>query len=206
MRETLDFWRNLISDPRRVAAVAPSGAALADLMTREITARDGPVIELGPGTGVFSRRLIERGVPESGLILVESGETFAAELALRFPSATVLHMDARRLNSVSLPGGVLAGAVVSGLPLLSMPAPTILRILRGAFSQLRDDGAYYQFTYGARCPVSSAILKRLGLRATCIGRVSANLPPASVYRISRHQRADSPQASESVPQLVAPGQ
>ena len=185
MRETLDFWRNLVSDPRRVGAVAPSSGALADMMTRDIAARDAPVIELGPGTGVFSKRLIERGIPESDLILLESGRDFAAELALRYPAATVLNMNARRLKGLRLPGARRAGAVVSGLPLLSMPATDVLRILHGALEHLRDDGAIYQFTYGARCPVSSAMLKRLGLQARCIGRVPINLPPASVYRIRR---------------------
>lgn len=189
MRETLDFWRSFISDPRRMGAVAPSSDALAELITREISARDAPVIELGPGTGVFSRRLLERGIPESQLVLMEAGEALAAELARRFPTATVHHMDARRLSGIALPDGLRAGAIVSGLPLLAMPAPTVLRILRGAMSHLREDGALYQFTYGVRCPVPTAMLKRLGLRADCIGWVTVNLPPASVYRIRRDPEA-----------------
>ncbi len=182
MQETLNFWRNLIADPRRVSAIAPSSAALADLITSEITADNAPVLELGPGTGVFTHRLIERGIPESQLILVESGDAFAYRLARSFPKATVLHMDAGRLR-IAAP--VKAGAMISGLPLLSMPPSTVMRIMRGAFANLRDAAAFYQFTYGYRCPVPPVLLSRLELQATSLGRVFGNLPPASVYRIER---------------------
>lgn len=189
MQGALGFWRSFISDPKRVSAIAPSGAALASLITREITVHHAPVIELGPGTGVFTRSLIKRGIPEEQLILVESGTTFIARLEAAFPGATVLHLDARQLNSTSLLGGKRAGAVVSGLPLLSMPKQAVMRIMHSAFSHLREDGAVYQFTYGVGCPVPSAVLQRLGLRATNIGFATANLPPASVYRISRDPSA-----------------
>jgi phospholipid N-methyltransferase len=58
-------------------------------------------------------------------------------------------------------------------------------ILTGAFFYLRPGGAFYQITYGPHCPVADVILDRLGLQATRIGQTFRNLPPASVYRISR---------------------
>jgi phospholipid N-methyltransferase len=66
-----------------------------------------------------------------------------------------------------------------------MPAKTVIGILDGAFRHLRPEGAFYQFTYGPRCPIPRAILDRLGLKAVKIGRAVANVPPASVYRITR---------------------
>ena len=43
----------------------------------------------------------------------------------------------------------------------------------------------YQFTYAPRCPVPSSVLAQAGLSAELVGRTLRNLPPASVYRISR---------------------
>ena len=40
-----------------------------------------------------------------------------------------------------------------------------------------------------QCPVSKAQLDELGLKANCIGRVLLNIPPASVYRITRIKAA-----------------
>lgn len=183
--DVLAFLRAGLRDPRRVGAVAPSGRALARLITSEIGDASGPVIELGAGTGVFTRALLDRGIPERHLILVEADPHLARMLQTRFPAAQVLAMDAGHLRRLDLCDGHGAGSVVSGLPLLSMPRREIMSVLRGAFRRLRSDGALYQFTYGPRCPVPGAILKQLGLRAQRIGWVANNLPPAFVYRIER---------------------
>jgi phospholipid N-methyltransferase len=178
------FFRSWISSPHMVGAIAPSGEALADLITREITPACAPVIELGPGTGVFTRKLLERGIREEDLTLVEYGSEFASVLQLRFPRARVLWMDAGRLGADIVEDGSV-GAVVSGLPLLNMSPKKAISILRGAFRGLRRNGAFYQFTYGPRFPVSRPILERLGLKAVRLGYTMNNLPPATVYRVSR---------------------
>jgi phosphatidylethanolamine/phosphatidyl-N-methylethanolamine N-methyltransferase len=163
----------------------PSSKSLATLITREIVLSDAPDIELGAGTGVFTRHLIRRGIPQEQLALIESGASFAQTLQAEFPSSRVLCMDAIRLREVELFDGLKAGAVVSGLPLLSMAPLQVARVLRGAFVHLRLEGTFYQFTYGPRCPVPRLILERLGLQADYVGKTIANFPPAAVFRISR---------------------
>lgn len=185
--EAVGFLQAWIRNPLRVAAVAPSGRALAALITSEISHEIGPVIELGPGTGAFTRALIARGVREEDLALIEFGSEFAAALHFRYPRAHTLWMDATRLRTVELFAGRPAGAVVSGLPFLSMPPRKVIAILTGAFRKMKPDGAFYQFTYGPRCPVSLRLLDHLGLEAERVGATLANLPPAAVYRIRRRQ-------------------
>lgn len=186
------FFRTWISDPFRVAAIAPSGQSLGRLITSEIDTNHAPVLELGPGTGVFTRALLDRGLRESDLILVEYGAEFSDVLNRRFPNAYILNLDAGRLIDFELPVSSGVGAVVSGLPLLSMSPRKVMAILRGAFSHLRAGGSFYQFTYGPRCPVPRPILDRLGLKATRIGGTVRNLPPASVYRITRRRSTIGP--------------
>jgi phospholipid N-methyltransferase len=181
----LSFFLAWLANPRRVGAIVPSSAALADAITADLTPASAPVIELGPGTGVFTRSIIARGVPEHRLALIENGAEFVDKLQRDFPEASVHRMDATRLKHVELFDGEGAGAVVSGIPLLLMPMKHVIALLDGAFDLLRTDGAFYQFTYGRGSPISRAILDRLGLSATRIGGTFANLPPASVYRIRR---------------------
>jgi phospholipid N-methyltransferase len=183
--DLLHFLRSQRSNPEKLGAVVPSGDALAGLITKGIDASHAPVIELGAGTGVFTRALIARGVDEGDLTLIESGPNFLKMLHERFPRAHVVKADAARLIGLELyaPGSV--GAVVSGLPLLSMSPRKIMGVITGAFHYLREDGAFYQFTYGPRCPVPKAIRERLGLESKRIGRTLRNLPPATVYRITR---------------------
>src|SRR6201994_3248497 len=190
------FFRDWLSDPLRVASIFPSSKSLGQLITREITAQHAPVIELGPGTGVFTRHLIERGIAERNIALIECGEKFAALLTEKFPSAHVFRTDASMLSQIELFGGKLAGAVVSGLPLVSMPNQKVSTILQSAFAHLQPEGSFYQFTYGLYCPISKNILERCGLRAQRLGGTFLNLPPASGYRISRISlTSDSPEAS-----------
>lgn len=183
--DVLRFFRAWLVNPLRVSSITPSSAALANLMVSEISPQTGLVIELGPGTGVFTRALIKQGVREEMLILVEKGEEFAAMLGQRFPRARLLNIDAADIGDTIDPDTALSGAVVSGLPLLSIPSKTVAAILAGSFAHLREDGCFYQFTYGPRCPVPNTVLEQLGLRATRIGRTLRNIPPATVYRISR---------------------
>lgn len=189
------FFRSWISAPLRVSAVAPSGKALARLMTREVLPADGPVLELGAGSGAFTRALLARGCKECDLTLVEYCADFAELLRRRFPKARVLRMDASRLAHHELFPEKKAGSVVSGLPLLSIPPQKVAEIIQGAFHHIRPNGAFYQFTYGPRCPVPRQVLEHFELKATRIGRTVRNLPPATVYRITR---------STLVPGLNAP--
>lgn len=183
--EAYSFFRSWLRDPLLVAAVAPSGRALAALITSEISPDTGPVIELGPGTGAFTRALIARGVSQEDLALIELEPDFAVALQNRYPYACTVRIDAASLWRVDLFDGRPAGAVISGLPLLAMPSQKVLAILISAFRKMRADGVFYQFTYGPRCPVSAMILDRLGLMAERIGGTLVNFPPAGVYLIRR---------------------
>src|SRR5258705_2120138 len=111
------FFRALACSPRAVGAIALSGANLASLITSEITAASGPVLELGPGTGVFTEALLERGVRESDLTLIEYGSDFMRLLQARFPTARVLWVDAASMASHDLVEQPFGG-LVSGVPLL----------------------------------------------------------------------------------------
>jgi len=184
--DAFTFLKLWTTDARNIGALTPSGPALADLMTSEITQNSGPIIELGPGTGVLTHAILKRGIASSDITLIENNADFAKMLSIRFPASRVLCMDASKINRIEkLAGGMKHGAVISGLPLLSMPSRVIMGVMNSAFMALREGGAFYQFTYGPACPVPRIVLERLNLKATKIGYTVANIPPATVYRITR---------------------
>lgn len=185
LADRLQFVRAWLRNPEAVAAIAPSGRALAELITREIGAGTGRVLELGSGTGAFAAALLARGVDEGDLTLVEQEEGFARLLARRYPRSTVLASDAETIGGSENDASACFGAVVCGLGLLNMPAEQVERILVAAFARSRADAALYLFTYGRRCSVPPEVLGRLNLDAQRIGTTCRNLPPASVYRLSR---------------------
>ena len=170
----------------RTGAVAPSSNALAQLITRDIEADGGPVIELGPGTGAFTRCILAKGLPEHDLTLVENSPSFTALLRQRYPTAQLLEMDVTRMRHGDPRWqSRQAQAVISGLPLLTMGLRAQWNVVGACMQSLRPGAALYQFTYMAKCPVAPQVLSRLGLRAERIGGSLLNVPPASVYRISR---------------------
>lgn len=183
--DALHFLQEFCRDPRNIAAILPSGRALASLITRQIDGATGPVLELGAGTGVFTQALLDRGVDGSALTLVEREASFARLLRQRYPEATVVCTDAAHLHD--LPPGSF-GAVVCGLGLLNLTASQVEAILRATFASLRPDGAFFLFTYRRHCSVPPDMLERLDLVATRVGGTFRNIPPASVHRIERRAR------------------
>jgi phosphatidylethanolamine/phosphatidyl-N-methylethanolamine N-methyltransferase len=183
--DALSFLSAWISNPGHVGAITPSSVALAELITREISVTSGSIIELGAGTGAFTRAVLARGVKEEELTLIEYLPKFADLLQHRYPKARVLCMDAVHLHEHNLFENAPASAVISGLPLLNMSPRKVISILRGAFSQMASGGVFYQFTYGSHCPVPRVLLDRFGLRETRLGCTFLNFPPATVYRITR---------------------
>ncbi|WP_459615039.1 class I SAM-dependent methyltransferase [Bordetella sp. 2513F-2] len=188
LSDHLNFYRAWRANPRSIGAVLPSSPALAAAITREIDPARGPVLELGSGTGAFTRALRARGVAEHDLALIEMDPAFARRLEERYPMAQVCQVDAAKLAEATLLDGRQAAAAVCGLPLLNMPLRQQVYILRGTFSHLQPDGACYLFTYGWRCPIPPRVLARLGLRARRIDRVYLNVPPAQVWKLTRRRR------------------
>lgn len=178
--DEMRFIRSWLEKPLAIGAVTPSGKVLARTMARYVDpATSGPVVELGPGTGPVTEALVEEGIDPARLVLIEFNPTFCKLLRARYPTATVVQGDAYGLRH--LLGGMLqrpAAAVVSGLPLVTKPVGTRLRLLREALELLRPGAPFIQFTYG----VVSPIPKRLaGVRAEASERIWKNMPPARVW-------------------------
>ena len=186
LRRQRRFLGTVVKEPWSVGALAPSSRRLADHMAADIAA-GARVIELGAGTGSLTRAILAAGVEPSDLLVIERNEAFSEMLRKRFPGISVITGDALGLHrhAGALPGP--ADFVVSGLPLLLFTPGRKLRLLRQVFSVLTEEGAFHQFTYGARCPVERAVLRRLGLEATLLRFTPMNLPPAFVYRLQRHR-------------------
>src|SRR5580704_12978342 len=153
------FIRSWIERPLSIGAVTPSGKNLARTMARYVDpTSNGPVVELGPGTGPVTEALVEAGVSPSRLVLVEFNPTFCRILRSRYPDATLVQGDAysmRRLLEALLLQP--AAAVVSGLPLVTKPIKERLRLIRDAFDLMVPGAPFVQFTYSVAAPLPKQI-------------------------------------------------
>jgi phosphatidylethanolamine/phosphatidyl-N-methylethanolamine N-methyltransferase len=174
------FLRSWIEKPLHMGAVMPSGRVLARTMAQYVDIKSsGPVVELGPGTGAITNALIEHGVDQKRLVLVEYNPGFCALLRDRYPHARVVQGDAYKLRDslwdvLSVP----ASAVVSGLPLVTKPMLTRLKLIRDAFMALAPGAPFVQFTYSVAPPIPKSLP---GVSTEASERIWMNLPPARVW-------------------------
>ncbi|MGC1354517.1 MAG: methyltransferase [Xanthobacteraceae bacterium] len=174
------FLRSWIERPLSIGAVTPSSKMLARAMARHVDPdRNGPVVELGPGTGPVTEALVQAGVAPSRLVLVEFNPGFCRILKARYPDATLVQGDAyslRRLLEALLIQP--AAAVVSGLPLVTKPIRMRLRLLRDAFDLMLPGAPFVQFSYS----VASPLPRRFGgFSVEASERIWMNIPPARVW-------------------------
>ncbi|MCP1471408.1 phospholipid N-methyltransferase [Sphingobium sp. OAS761] len=183
--EYIDFLGAWLKKPRQTASVVPSSRYLARLMVRQIDPQDGRVLELGGGTGVFTRAILATGLPPERLEVVEINPSFARGLRRHFPHVSVLETPAQIVSTATAGEPGEYQTVVSGLPLLAMDRHMHVDILTEAFRMLRPGGSFVQFTYSMRPPVSRDILDWLDLDVVRVGQTVRNFPPATVFRFVR---------------------
>ena len=183
--DEMQFIRSWFEKPLSTGAVMPSSKALARTMANYVDPlSSGPVIELGPGTGPVTEALVKRGIDPKRLVLVEFNPDFCRLLRKRYPAATVVQGDAYRLRR--LLGTTMrepAAAVVSGLPLVTKPLRTRLRLISDAMALLAPGAPFIQFTYAMVPPIPKVLS---GIRAEPSDTIWLNLPPARVWVYRGH--------------------
>lgn len=183
--EYVDFLAAWLKKPRQTASVVPSSRYLARLMVRDVNPAGRRVLELGGGTGVFTRAILATGLPAEKLEVVEINPALAHGLEQRFPAVSILRHRAEAIcPHVAGPEGSYQ-QVISGLPLLAMNQATQKAILQEAFRLLAPGGTFVQFTYSAFSPINRQILDDMGLMVTRAGNVIRNFPPATVFHFQR---------------------
>ncbi len=171
------FLRECLRDPAAMGAVCASSGALADCIAHQLDLdQPGWIVELGAGTGAVTAALLRRGVAPERLIVVERSRRMVRQLRQRFPHLRVIEGDAGDAQLAARSGAPLA-AVVSGLPLRSLPASQVARVTATWASALGPGARLIQFTYarGGASPWMAAGLRRHG-----VASVWRNLPPARV--------------------------
>ena len=150
--DEIRFIKNWIDQPRAVGAVLPTSASTARKMASLINAvSDNPVLELGPGTGVITQAILDRGVHPQNLLSVEYSKGFLPNLRKTFPGVRFYHGDAFNLGTV-LPdlGDKKFDAVLSGLPLLNFPVASRVQLLEDLLDRLGPGRPVVQFSYGPK--------------------------------------------------------
>ncbi|SON58356.1 16S ribosomal RNA methyltransferase KsgA/Dim1 family protein [Hartmannibacter diazotrophicus] len=174
------FIRSWMEKPLTTGAVSPSGRFLARAMASRVdVSLDGPVIELGPGTGPVTRALLGHGIAPERIHAVEYNPAFANLLKTRFSAISVIVGDAYGLEK-TLQDRVDGpfSAIVSSLPLFTRPAPDRRRLMEQAMRLLKPGAPFIQFSYALVPPLPASPGEWTLEVSPWILR---NLPPARVW-------------------------
>jgi len=178
------FFRRWLANPLQMGSIVPSSPTLCRLVAQNAMCRDDKlVVELGAGTGVMSRALLNAGLPAHRLVVVEIVPEMVTHLRSILPGAHVLQGDAgdlqRLMQDVPGQGGPgQIGAVICGVPLVLLPLAEQKR-LTGAFAAAAPGVGFLHYSYCITSPIST---RRLGLTARRLAWTPLNFPPASVWK------------------------
>jgi phosphatidylethanolamine/phosphatidyl-N-methylethanolamine N-methyltransferase len=174
------FFRRWLANPLQMGSIIPSSPTLCSKIVRQTRrAADEFIVELGAGTGVVSRALLDSGLPPERLYVVEIVPTMASHLKRVLPGVNVVEGDARLLPNL-LPDHVRGkiGTVVCGIPLVLLPVAEQRRFI-DAIEAVAPGRGFLHFSY---CITSPLPYQKHALAAKREAWTPMNFPPASVWR------------------------
>lgn len=182
------FIKTWATSPLKMGAVSPTSRALAALMVHHANPDPaGYTLELGPGTGVVTEALMQAGIPAERIVSVEYDRDFCELLRKRFPKLNLIHGDALRLDATL---GEFRhqtfSAVMSGVPLLTLPKAKRIRYIEDGLDRVVPGGNVTQLSY-ALSPPQDAVPGRFTVDKS--KWVTLNLPPGRVWIYRRPSRA-----------------
>jgi phosphatidylethanolamine/phosphatidyl-N-methylethanolamine N-methyltransferase len=191
--ERLQFLAAFIRNPAAVGSLWPSSPNLARATLSNCDLRSARlVVELGPGTGAFTRVILDRLGEQTEFFVIELDSNSTIQLRRRFPGLHVVNDSAENLSRHVAKSGKKADYIISGLPWANMNPELQDRILDNIIDSLAERGAFTTFGYwhASLLPSSRRFRARLEKRFGVVRRsqiIWKNVPPAIFYSC-RHLR------------------
>jgi phospholipid N-methyltransferase len=192
LREHIEFWRQFRARFQTTGAVAPSSRFLAAAMTGPLKQRAAParILEVGPGTGAVTRRIVRLMRTDERLDLVELNERFASLLEQRFHDDPAWRRvnDQSNLHRCSLEEfetDTQYDFIISGLPLNNFPCDLVTTILDKSLDLLAPGGVFSYFEYMYVRPLRRLVSDPASkTRLQDVGRIVESY--LSQYRVRRN--------------------
>ncbi|MEB3702171.1 Methyltransferase domain-containing protein [Candidatus Bealeia paramacronuclearis] len=183
--EVFLFLKRWAKNPLQLGSIAPSSKALSSFLARNAVMNEGDyIIEIGGGTGAISRAILNSGVPETRLIVVELDAELAKFLRKSLPfGVKVIQGNAEHLDKI-LPPACLGhiSTIISALPMRNIPDSVQKNIVEACFKAMGGKGSILQYTYALTSPLKH---QDLHLEYKKLGLILQNIPPATVWKYWR---------------------
>lgn len=162
---------------KSVGALAPSSKFLVKKMLDPIDfSQHIKILELGSGTGVITKQILENLNSQSELVSMELNDKFYEQLkCLESDNCSMLKANAENVSMLFQEKSF--DYVISGLPLAIFKKSQVSAILNGCTKVLKSQGKFIQFQYS----LSSKRTLQRHFEKVNTSLAAINLPPAVVY-------------------------
>jgi phosphatidylethanolamine/phosphatidyl-N-methylethanolamine N-methyltransferase len=182
------FLKQFLLHPVEIGAIAASSRGLADLMVDAAMVREAKsIVEFGPGTGVFTKRILEEMREDADFFAIELNQRFAEDLSKRYPGVALYHDSATHAKKyLDAHGHAHCDCIVCGLPWAVFGKDLQDQLIDTIVEILRPGGRLVTFAYlqGLLLPAGRAFRRKLQSRFRHVEKTQTvwwNLPPAFVY-------------------------
>ncbi len=178
--EDVRFFKTWMSKPKAMGSILPTGKPTAKAMASLCDPNSlNPTLELGPGTGVITRAILDRGIKPENLYSVEFTQEFIPQLVQEFPKVNIIHGDAFQLNDcLPNPKSLKFNSIITALPLLNFPVEARLQLLLDLFDRLEPGRPVVQFSYSPKTPIPE---NNAAYTIEPLDWVIRNVPPARIW-------------------------
>jgi phospholipid N-methyltransferase len=144
------FISEVLKTGGTIGALSPSSSFLAHKMLGPIHFETAKcIIEFGPGTGIFTHKLLEKMTQDCRLFVFEINPAFFEELKTINDKRIIVINDSAENCMTHLKHHHQENAdyIVSSLPFAMIPAQVVDAILENAYHVLSEKGKFIQFQY-----------------------------------------------------------
>lgn len=182
--EEIRFFKGWMDGPKSVGAICPTSSVTAKRMASVINPSSGlPVLELGPGTGVITKAILERGIAPENLVSIEYSTDFYRNLIKTYEGVHFINGDAFELDkTLGEMKSVIFDSVISAIPMLSFQMESRIALLEDLLDRMPPGRPVMQITYG---PVSPIIANPDRYKIKHYDFVVRNIPPAQLWTYTR---------------------
>ncbi|WP_434064192.1 phospholipid N-methyltransferase PmtA [Pararhizobium gei] len=178
--EEIRFFRGWKSNMKAVGAIVPTSGITARRMASVINPDSGlPVLELGPGTGVITKAILQTGIEPKKLVSVEYSTDFFQHLVRTYPGVDFVNGDAFDLDKTLGPDRQKQfDCVISAVPLLNFPMHARVSLIQNLLARIPVGRPVMQISYG---PLSPVVAMPDRYQISHFDFVVRNIPPAQLW-------------------------
>ncbi|WP_075290937.1 phospholipid N-methyltransferase PmtA [Pararhizobium arenae] len=178
--EEIRFFKGWKQNMKAVGSIIPTSGVTARRMASVVNPHSGlPVLELGPGTGVITKAILEKGVKPENLFSVEFSTDFYEHLIGRFPEVNFINGDAFDLSTtLGEHRDRQFDCVISAVPLLNFPMYRRVALIEDLLKRIPVGRPVIQISYG---PLSPIVALPDRYQISHYDFVVRNIPPAQLW-------------------------